>query len=180
MRLAILVIGILLTMGESGTAETKTLVLKLGTSEPTPRPSPEVLEALAKTDNEKVKEKERLEKEKEEHKEEEKAKKEAEKACLPNWKEFTFGKILAPGSGVKVNPMVLQMQDRPPETDMISGIMMNLGNYPGDRASQEMITKYKDMHSAAEKGSEPHVPNGNGTSAIASYAPGIHESMHEF
>ena len=85
-----------------------------------------------------------MEKEKEERKEEEKAKKEAEKACLPKWKDFQFGKIIAPGSGVKVNPVVQQMQSRPGDMDMLSGIMMNLGNYPGDRASQEMITKYRD------------------------------------
>ena len=34
---------------------------------------------------------------------------------------------------------------------MLSGIMMNLGNYPGDTASQEMIAKYKKLHSAAER-----------------------------
>ena len=125
------------------------MVLRLGTSEPTPIPPKALLEELAKTDNERVKEQDNLDKEKETRKDEERE--EAERACLPQWKEFQFGKIIAAGSGKEVHPVVKQLQHYPGVMNMLSGIMMNLGNYPGDRASQEMITKYKEMHSAAER-----------------------------
>ena len=50
-----------------------------------------------------------------------------------------------------MHPIVKQLQHYPGEMNMLSGIMMNLGNYPGDTASQEMIAKYKELHSAAER-----------------------------